>query len=277
MVKYLSNTILFLVIAGIFCLLNCCNVDLLGFFSANDLDERLKERNNFKFINENGGAALTLYSDYSFIVLADPHIENGNAWGLERLSDVIKANTDIKFVVILGDITQYGSEKDINTFIKIAELLTVPCYPVIGNHDVYFDNWSIWKEKIGSTSYKINAGNTTLFIIDSANSFFGQTQLDWLEREIKSTSGHVFVFTHSSLFVTGPADMQQITDTKERARIVSILRNKCDIMFMGHLHKRLYNEAGNVKYVTVEDFKSAKTYCLVSVTSTGVTYNFKNL
>jgi len=260
-----------------------CNNDLLGLFASNDLDERLKERNNTRFLNARGWLSPSLGNEYSFIVVADTHIEDGNAFGLEKLTSVITANnvrienTPIKFVVVLGDITQHGAAKDVDKFIEIADQLTVPCYPVIGNHDFYFGTWPVWRDRIGSTNYRINADTATLFILDSANSFFGKDQLDWLEREIRTATGRVFVFTHSPLFVTGPANMQQVTDTKERARIVSILRNKCDIMFMGHSHKHYYNETGNVKYVTIEDFVKNKTYCVVTVKPDGITYSFKKL
>jgi len=266
---------LFLIILLSFCLIGGCNVDLGGFFTSTDLDERLKERGNLKLLDSRGWTNLTLNDEYSFIVVSDTHIEDGNAHGLEKLKDII--TDEIKFAVMLGDITQFGSAQDINKFIEIAESLGVPCYPVIGNHDIYFGNWSVWKEKIGSTNYKINGGNTTLLFLDSANSLFGKDQLDWLEREIKTAKGRIFVFTHSPLFVSGPADMQQITDTRERARIVSILRNKCEIMFMGHLHKRIITEQGNVKYVAMDDFVKNKTYCVVTVTAKGALYSFKKL
>ena len=148
----------------------------------------------------------------------------------------------------------------------------MPYYPVIGNHDIYFRTWDAWKKKIGSTNYRIDCGGATLLILDSANSFIGKDQLDWLERELKTTEGRVFVFTHSPPFVTGPADMQQITDTKERARLVSILHNKCDIIFAGHSHKYYYNKIGNTEYVALEDFRHSKKYCIVTVTPTGVSF-----
>ena len=256
-----------------FLLINSCNIDFLGFFYSNDLDDRLGERNTFHFISQDE-LTLSLGDEYSFIVLADTHIEDGNTFGFEKIKDVIDADSNIKFAVVLGDITQYGSEQDIVKFIEVAKSFGVPCYPVIGNHDVYFNNWSVWKEYIGSTSYRIDGDGTSLFILDSANSFFGKEQLDWLQTEIAGTEGRVFVFTHTSLFIDGPADIQQLTDTRERARIVSILRNKCDIMFMGHAHKHFENETGNVKYISIEDFRSKNKYCLVSVTNNDVNHEF---
>jgi predicted phosphodiesterase len=275
MVKVQLKVFFLFLLSGIFCFLSACNVDFLGFFYSSNLDERLAERDNFKFLTD-AQRSLSFGDEYSFIVVSDTHIEDGNAFGLEALADVI-ADNEIKFVVFLGDITQYGSEKDINKFIDISASFNVPCYPVIGNHDVYFGNWHIWKNLIGSTRYRIDGGGTTLFILDSANAFFGKEQLDWLQKELKNTSGRVFVFTHSNLFVNDPTDIQQLSDMNERARITSMLKNKCDIMFMGHSHERRFNKAGNVQYINIEDFHGTGVYCIVSVTSAGVTYTFEKL
>ena len=276
MVKTHVKIYFLFLLSGVLCFSSACNVDFLGFFYSSDLDERLAERDNFRFLS-GGQMSLSLGDEYSFIVLTDTHIEDGDAFGLEALADVIAGNGEIKFVVILGDITQYGSEQDVNRFIDISDTFAVPCYPVIGNHDIYFGNWPVWKDLIGSTRYRIGGGGTTLFILDSANAFFGMEQLNWLQRELKNTSGRVFVFTHSNLFVNDLPDIQQLSDMKERARITSILQNKCDIMFMGHSHERRFNKAGNVQYINIEDFKDTKIYCLVSVTGEGVSYTFKKL
>jgi 3',5'-cyclic AMP phosphodiesterase CpdA len=77
--------------------------------------------------------------DYSFIVATDIHIQNGETYGFEGLKSVIDdpAN-NIKFLVVLGDITQNGSRSDLKLFIDIVvNQFGVPCYPVIGNHDLY--------------------------------------------------------------------------------------------------------------------------------------------
>jgi len=282
MVKTFTKIIFISLLSGVFCFLSACNVDLFGLFLSSDLDERHAERDNFKFLNS-AQRNLNFGNDYSFIVVTDTHIENGNAFGLEGLESVISSNnanhgnSQIKFVVNLGDITQYGAAKDLNVFINFSKSLSIPCYPVIGNHDIYNGNWIVWKDYIGSTRYKIDGGGTTLFILDSANAFFGKEQLDWLERELKHTSGHVFVFTHTNLFVSNLLNIQHLSDKNERARITYILKDKCDIMFMGHSHERWEHVAGGVKYVNIEDFKDTKVYCLVSVTSTGVSYEFKKL
>ena len=258
------------------CLLPSCTNDLFGLFGSTDLNTRLKERNSFKFLATTD-RTLSLGDEYSFIVINDTHIINGNAHGLEKLKDVIDADKSIKFVVFNGDITQCGYQQDIKRFIEIAGSLEIPCYPVIGNHDIFFGNWIEWKKYIGSTRYRIDGDGTTLFILDSANAYFGKDQLDWLEREVKKAKGRVFVFSHVNLFVQNPAEIQQFTDTRERARLISILRNRCDAMFMGHSHQRLVRETGGVQYISIEDYMDKRAYCRVSVSKTGISWKFLNI
>ena len=184
---------------------------------------------------------------------------------------------EVKFVVITGDITHGGHRREVQQFIDIARSLGVPCYPVAGNHDIYFGNWRIWKELIGSTCYRINGGGATLLMMDSANAYFGAEQISWLEGELRKSTGRVFVFTHVNLFVESLLNEQQFTDIRERARITSLLKGRCDAMFAGHVHKRIVKEMGGVRYITAEDYRDHKTYCRVSVSPDGIRWEFKTL
>jgi predicted phosphodiesterase len=252
-------------------------VDLGGLFASTDLDERLKEKNNFKFLS-GGAPPLVLENEYSFIVITDIHIEGGDAHGLENIRTAIYGvEPTVRFAVIGGDITQNGAEQDIKKFIEIARSLDMPVYPVIGNHDIYFGNWSVWKDLIGSTSYKVDGTNATLFILDSANGFLGKQQLDWLENELTNAHDKVFVFSHHNLFADSAVNIQQMNDTKEIARTVSLVSKKRGIMFTGHSHERLIKETNGGQFINIEDFVKNKTYCLVTVKGTSVTYEFKKL
>jgi len=253
-----------------------CNNDNPGLFSSTDLETRWKARNTFNFLSSDD-LNISLGDTYSFIVVTDTHINDGNAWGLERLKDVINNDGSIKFAVFNGDITQNGKRGDIEKIIQIAKTLDVPCYPVLGNHDIYFDNWKIWEELIGSTCYRINGGNATLLILDSANAYYGDKQLDWLESELNNAEGRVFIFSHVNLFVKSPSDLQHFTDIRERARFVSLLQGRCDVIFTGHSHKRLVTDLSGVKNINIEDFRRNAVYCQVWVSKDGIQYEFKKL
>jgi len=299
MVKSISKILLTALSIAIVCfVIGCDFVDLGGLFASHELNERLGQKNDFKYfesgaINEDGTTSASynarnmLFPDeFSFIIMTDTHIEDGNTKDVEKIIDVINEingnaqKLDVKFVAILGDISQNGAEKDIIAATKFMHSLPVPCYPVIGNHDVYFNNWSEgWGKHIGSTRYRVNGGSVTLFILDSANAFFGKSQIDWLEKELKTANGTVFVMTHSDLFVQDKIKIQQLYDPAERARVMSLLYNygKNKMMLMGHSHERVEKEFGDVRYISLEDYKDNQVYMLVTVKNGVISREFYSL
>ena len=256
------------------CLLNSCHVDLMGFFGSNDLDTRLYNADELLYPDKSQ-QTLSLGDSYSFLVLADTHIEKKDALGLEKLKDVIAAED--KFVVICGDISQTGYKIELEKFIEVADSWGVPCFPVIGNHDVYSDNWNNWRDIIGATRYRIDSDTASLFVLDSANCYFGDEQLDWLDKELKSRKERVFVFTHADLFMEDTLQFQQFTDVRERARLISILKGRCDIMFMGHSHMGYEKKAGGIQFINLEDYVKGRAYCRVKVSPQGISLEYKKL
>lgn len=257
-----------------------CGFDFLGTTISNDLDERLKERNNFTLLDANGWrtALSNLGTEYSFLVVADLHINNGKTGDFEKLKPIIDdPENDIRFLVVLGDITEWGTKSDLQAFINVIEnQFDIPTYPVIGNHDLWLGSWSNWKELIGSTSYRIDAGATTLFIMDNANLYFGKSQMDWLESELRSAANRVFVFTHANFFMRMPIGVQH-HDINERARFASILRGRANAVFSGHKHVGTeIHEVGGVRYITLDSFDSG-AYVIVRVDDSGVRYDFRKL
>ncbi|MDR2601514.1 MAG: metallophosphoesterase [Spirochaetaceae bacterium] len=257
--------------------LTACNVDLFGIFASSSLEERLLSRNDFTLLKAEETRNITLGEEYSFLVLSDAHIENQDADGLEKLKEAASGSS---FVVFLGDITQFGDYADLQIFIHIAKELSVPCYPVIGNHDVYFSNWAAYKELIGSSSYKVSADSAAIFFLDSANGTLGSMQLKWLNQELlglKEQKKRVFVFTHTNLFVKSLFDHVQWKDDRERAKIISVLKDKCDVFFMGHVHREMFQKIAGVEFVTLDDYKSSKTYVKFFVTPAGFRREVKKL
>ncbi|MFP3042140.1 metallophosphoesterase [Treponema primitia] len=246
----------------------------------NEYDSRFSYHDIFNYLSQDE-RTLDLGDSYSFIVLSDIHI-----------SDSISANEfaklksrlgDAQFIVITGDITQNGTKEEIQKFIDVARTFGIPCYPVMGNHDIYTNRAGPWEELIGSSCYRIDSpsGDTTLFMLDNANGSFGHDQIEWLEKEMKSAKDHTFVFAHDNFFTeNGLYDYEQITDINERARVMSLLKGQCDIMFMGHLHKRIVKKLGGVTYIMVENYGASEatgTICRVHVSREGINYTFEKI
>lgn len=78
---------------------------------------------------------------FSFAWLADLHIADGAA-SIQDLQDCvndINANDSLRFVVLAGDITEFGSDREIRLAHSILKQISKPWYIVGGNHD---SKWS---------------------------------------------------------------------------------------------------------------------------------------
>ena len=86
-----------------------------------------------------------------FAYLADIHISDvaSNIEDLEISVADINTLKDIDFVVFAGDITEFGSDKEIETAKSIISRLNVPYYVLSGNHD------SKWSESGCNTFAKV--------------------------------------------------------------------------------------------------------------------------
>jgi outer membrane protein assembly factor BamB/predicted MPP superfamily phosphohydrolase len=97
-----------------------------------------------------------------FVHLSDTHIGcSTGADDLRRTVKDINADNSIQFVVISGDITEFGSDKEIQLAKQIFDSLNKPWHIIPGNHD---GNWSesganTFKKIFGSETFYFKAGN----------------------------------------------------------------------------------------------------------------------
>jgi 3',5'-cyclic AMP phosphodiesterase CpdA len=262
-------------IINVFLLSSCSDNDMLGLFYSTGIQERFPSKDIFHYL-DNSDLQIDLNENYSFLVLSDVHISDKGVNGLEQIAEKAAENGD-SFIVITGDLTQSGTQKEMDMFIQTAKSFPIPCYPVIGNHDIFFGNWKVWKKMIGTSIYRVDANDTTLFMLDSANASFGNDQLDWLESQLKTAGKNTFVFTHTNLFTNSGGEFQQFADYRERARFMSLLNGKCTALFSGHSHEYVNLQIGGVRYITLDGLLSSGTYCCVKVSSGTVSYEIKYL
>src|SRR5688572_3928643 len=101
------------------------------------------------------GIAFSQDVSITFVHLSDTHIGSGSGPAdLRRTVKDINENAAIQFVVISGDITEFGSDEEIQLAKQILDSLNKPWHIVPGNHD---SNWS----ENGSNTFKKVFGNET--------------------------------------------------------------------------------------------------------------------
>ncbi len=103
---------------------------------------------------------------FTFAFVSDTHIGNKTSYeDLARTIKDINTNDDIEFVVVTGDITEFGADSEIIEAKKIYDTINKPWYVVPGNHDA---NWSesganTFKNIFGSDHFTFEA-NGFLFV-----------------------------------------------------------------------------------------------------------------
>lgn len=113
-------------------------------------------------------ACLTSYAQhFQFAHVSDTHIgsETG-ADDLRRTVSDINQNHEIQFIIISGDITEFGSDEELNLAKQILDSLDKPYYLVPGNHDT---NWS----ESGGNSFRKIFGDETFYFIHDGYRFVG--------------------------------------------------------------------------------------------------------
>jgi outer membrane protein assembly factor BamB/predicted MPP superfamily phosphohydrolase len=102
-----------------------------------------------------------------FVHLSDTHVGSGTgADDLRRSVQDINEDNSIQFVVISGDITEFGADKEIELAKQILDSLQRPWYIIPGNHD---GNWS----ESGANTFKKVFGNETFYFKAGKYVFLG--------------------------------------------------------------------------------------------------------
>jgi len=99
--------------------------------------------------------------NFKFAHVTDIHIgsETGSA-DLRRTVHDINQNKELKFVILSGDITEFGADKELALAKQLLDSIDVPYYIIPGNHDA---NWS---ESGGNSFRKIFGAETFYFTYD---------------------------------------------------------------------------------------------------------------
>lgn len=234
----------------------CEKYEMRGFFiSHQSADQRFKQSmawnsaHPFKEINVAVG-------DYTLFVMSDSHV--GGTKNLDLfLEEAIQKNAVA--AMMAGDITT-GHAEDYSTFFNhLPPQDSLLAFPIVGNHDLYFDGWKQFYLLFGATTYVFKVktpGATDLFICtDTGSGTLGSNQLTWLKDFLKrerSDYRYCILFTHNNIF-----RIRHTTSTNpfvEELRILLELcvKHKIDMVVAGHDHKKNVVKFGNTTHITLD-------------------------
>jgi len=191
---------------------------------------------------------------YSFAFCGDPHMEAKGDGCFDDLDRMIKLK-QIRFVIFGGDLTYLGEEGEYSNFIEHCEALTVPWYPVLGNHDIYNGGWLYYWRYLGPSVYSFNGGNAKFVVIDSAGGEIGDAQMEWIQNQLRNNKQPLlFVISHMPIYGDSYGTYK-FPETEEKQQLIELFEKyEVDFVLQGHYHGYVDITNMGVRYITSGSF-----------------------
>jgi len=243
---------------------SCHKLDIGGLFFATSDNVEQRFSHSMEWNDANGYSTVKVDGEnYKLYVFTDSHLYNDDS-NLEKFVGAYCADgSAAPFVLCLGDLTDGGGR--FNRFIEICSPIQSgkdTIFFALGNHDVYFKQWSEYKKHFHTASYCFDvvtpSGEKDLYIcVDSGNGTVGKEQRKWLEAVLEAnyrSYRKLFVLTHTHFFMT---DHSQGTTgnftTQETYDLTALFeRYGVDLVFTGHDHHRDDTTFKGVRYIIVD-------------------------
>jgi Icc protein len=158
----------------------------------------------------------------------------------------LNADTAVRFVLVAGDITQFGLQREFAWFERELDKLKVPWLTVIGNHDALGNGTAIYRTRYGPLNYTFDYG-TVRFVVANTNGWeFPRTAPDfgWMEEQLaaaRAESRRIIVLSHVGPYV------HQLNTTQSAIFTRLMVDYGVELSVHGHMHAygygRLYDSA----------------------------------
>jgi predicted MPP superfamily phosphohydrolase len=171
---------------------------------------------------------------------------------LDDVVEALKQRSDIDFVLLTGDITDFGITKEYRWVNERLDKLHVPVLTVIGNHDCQGNGKKIYQAMYGPMDYTVNIGRNRFVFINTNSLEFTEPvpDLDFFRAALKDTQNfdNAFVLSHIAPY---DGDFNKSLE-QEFARISR--ESKVKVSIHGHQHgytpeRKFYNDG--VDYLIV--------------------------
>lgn len=182
---------------------------------------------------------------YEFAVLSDVQDEVSD---VDDFWEDMNANESLRFVVSTGDLTQFGSLRELANFRESLDELHIPFYTTMGNHELGEAADRGFHELFGRVNFQFEFKQTYFTFLDSASSTIDPLAYDWLDDWVERADDDVHVFlTHIP-----PLDPVGIRNGAFRSRneaqklLNMLTKGGADLGLYGHIHSYYAETNGDI-------------------------------
>lgn len=205
-----------------------------------------KQQKNSVTLQQIKSSEASASADFKVAFLSDTH----NYY--ERLEDGVKkinANGPYAFVIITGDVTNYGLIDEFEASIREFNGLSFPYFVVVGNHDLLSNGKTIYERLFGATDFSFTYKDV-LFVMLNNNNWESSGRipdLTWLRNQFAAdSSGRRIVSAHVS-----PGDEERFSVTEIQNWEDLIQEFSVDYVMHGHNHNPGEESQGGGTQITI--------------------------
>ena len=242
---------------------------MLGMFSSNGETVNTRFAQSQEYNEKVGVKHLNMGTDdYIIYVCTDSHITKKTHRNLDYFVAQYRAETAPKFALHLGDVIDAQENFPCaDSIIHFpGQTLKDTIFVTLGNHDIYFKQWPIFRQYCKTSAYWFDTYNGSkkldLFIcVDSAEGAIGTTQTNWLENLLaeKSKEGyrHIILFTHTHLWKLDGSQGHTSNMALEETYDLTDMLDKYNVEYVwsGHQHARQSVIFKGVNYLVLDATK----------------------
>ena len=243
---------IFYIALGAMLFAGCANenstLDMKGMFSSNGEPVNVRFEQSMAYNDSVGEIHLDMGADdYMIYVCSDSHITRTKHKWLDFFMDVYNTAPAPKLALHLGDLID--AQNNFPCVDSILNLANDLLFVTVGNHDVYFKQWQIFRSYFHTGTYWFDTNNgdkkLELFIcLDTADGTLGIPQMNWLRDLLakKANAGyrHIIVYTHTHFWKLdnsqGHTSNFALEETYELAALLA--QYDVDFVWSGHQHAR---------------------------------------
>jgi 3',5'-cyclic AMP phosphodiesterase CpdA len=275
--NYLKVIIILFVITGF----ACKKFQMKGFVTTYEgVNSRFEKSIAFNQIHGYSEIQL-LQSNYTIFAMGDSHV--GGTVNLDILMETA-VKEKVAAVVMAGDLTT-GNKEDFDEFFKhMPSKDSLNYFPILGNHDLYFDGWKSFQALFGTSSYffvvKTPAGNDLYICLDTGGGTLGDKQLAWLKKLLESDRKnyrYCSIFTHNNIFRLRPTTSTNPMVEENHVLTDLFVRHNVNLVVTAHDHKRNTDVLGKTTHIIMDalldNYKNA-SYLKLMVNENKIDFSF---